>query len=85
MRVEFRLLAGVFGSYSASRLTHMQYVGGNRMIKVMDFGPEVDVIPVADPNIFSLSQRITLASQQLQVAQSNPQLHNLREAYQKSI
>jgi hypothetical protein len=55
--------------------------GGNRFVKMMDFGPEVDVLPVADPDVFSLSQRFTLAQTQLQVASSAPQMHNMREAY----
>ncbi|HAI42583.1 MAG TPA: hypothetical protein DCM40_32990, partial [Maribacter sp.] len=37
--------------------------------------------PVADPNIFSSAQRITLAQMQLEMAQSAPQMHNLYEAY----
>ena len=82
MRIEFRLLAGVFGTYLPPTYPYA-VPGGDRMIKMLDFSPEVDVIPVADPNIFSLSQRITLESQQLQIAQSNPQLHNLREAYKR--
>mgnify|MGYP003111602939 FL=1 len=82
MRVEFRLLASVFGTYLPPTYPYA-VVGGNQNIKQADFGPEVDIIPVADPNIFSLSQRITLASQQLQVAQSNPEMHNLREAYRR--
>ncbi len=82
MRVEFRLLANVFGTYLPPAYPYA-VPGGNKMIKMIDFGAEVDIIPVADPNIFSISQRITLASQQLQIAQSNPQLHNLREAYRR--
>ena len=38
-------------------------------------------MPVADPNIFSMSQRITLAQTQLQIATSNPQLHNMYQIY----
>jgi len=53
------------------------------MVKQADFSPEVDVIPVADPNIFSMAQRITLAQTQLQIAQSNPQMHNVHEAYRR--
>ena len=56
-------------------------VGGQRNIKVADFDDKVDIIPVADPNIFSQSQRISLAQTELQLAQSNPQMHNLYEAY----
>ncbi len=53
----------------------------SNLLLAADFSAEVDVIPVADPNTFSLAQRVTLASQQLQIAQSNPQIHNIREAY----
>jgi hypothetical protein len=41
----------------------------------------VAVLPVADPNIFSSAQRLTLAQTQLQIAQSAPQMHNMYEAY----
>ena len=82
MRQEFRLLSSVFGTYLPPVYPYAVY-GGNRLIKIMDFSPDVDVIPVADPNIFSMAQRVTLAQTQLQIAQSNPQLHNIREAYRR--
>ena len=82
MRQEFRLLANVFGTYLPPVYPYSVY-GGNRLIKVADFSPDVDVIPVADPNIFSMAQRVTLAQTQLQIAQSAPQLHNIREAYRR--
>ena len=82
MRQEFRLLANVFGTYLPPVYPYAVY-GGNRLIKLADFSPEVDVIPVADPNIFSMAQRVTLVQTQLQIAQSNPQLHNVREAYRR--
>ena len=82
MRQEFRLLAKVFGTYLPPIYPYSVY-GGNRLIKIADFSDEVDVIPVADPNIFSMAQRVTLAQTQLQIAQSAPQLHNIREAYRR--
>ena len=82
MRQEFRLLSNVFAEYLPPQYPYAVY-GADRMIKALDFSPEVDVIPVADPNTFSLAQRVTLASQQLQIAQSAPQLHNIREAYRR--
>ena len=51
------------------------------MIKQSDFDDRVDILPVADPNIFSQTQRISLAQTELQLATSNPQMHNMYEAY----
>jgi len=82
MRQEFRLLSNVFAEYLPPSYPYAVY-GADRMVKALDFSPEVDVIPVADPNSFSMSQRVTLASQQLQIANAAPQLHNIREAYRR--
>jgi len=46
-----------------------------------DFDDRVDILPVADPNIFSQTQRISLAQTELQLATSNPQMHNMYQAY----
>ena len=43
----------------------------------------VDVLPVSDPNIFSTTQRVTLAQTELQLAQSAPDIHNVKEAYRR--
>ena len=53
------------------------------MIKQSDFDNRVDVIPVSDPNFFSFAQRISLAQQELQLVQSNPEIHNMKEAYRR--
>jgi len=81
-RDEFNLLARCFKMYTPQEYPY-QVVGGDRMIKQSDFDDRVDVLPVADPNIFSMAQRVTLAQQQLQLASAAPQLHNLREAYRR--
>ena len=80
MKSEFQLLAGIFKSYLPAEYPY-DVVGGQRNIKVADFDDKVDILPIADPNIFSQAQRITMAQTELQLAQSNPQLHNLYEAY----
>ena len=82
MRNEFRLLASIFSTYLPPVYPYAVY-GANQMVKVQDFDERVDVIPVADPNIYSLAQRVTLAQTNLQIAQSNPRMHNLREAYRR--
>jgi hypothetical protein len=81
-KIEFKLLAKVFQLYLPPEYPY-QVVGGNQMIKQQDFDDRVDVIPVSDPNIFSMAQRVTLAQQQLQLATANPGLHNMREAYRR--
>jgi hypothetical protein len=81
-KLEFTLLADVLKSYLPPEYPYM-VSGGNKSIKAQDFDERVDIIPISDPNIFSMSQRIMLAQQQLQLAQSNPMLHNIREAYRR--
>ena len=80
MKDEFRILSKVVSQYLPPEYPY-DVVGGQRNIKQADFDQRVDVIPVADPNIFSMSQRITLAQTQLQLATSNPALHNLYQVY----
>ena len=80
LKHEFKLLAEVFKTYLPPEYPY-DVVGAQRTIKVADFDDKVDIIPVADPNIFSQSQRISLAQTELQLAMSNPQMHNLYEAY----
>ena len=80
LRQEFKLLAEVFKTYLPPVYPY-DVPGARREIKVQDFDERVDILPVADPNIFSQTQRISLAQSQLQLAQSNPQIHNLYQAY----
>ena len=80
MKDEFQLLAKVVAQYLPPEYPY-DVVGGQRNVKQADFDDRVDVVPVADPNIFSMSQRITLAQTQLQLATSQPQIHNLYQIY----
>jgi len=79
---EFYLLAYVFADYLPPEYPY-NVVGAERVIKATDFDDRVDVIPVSDPNIASMAQRIVLAQTELQLAQSAPDLHNLYEAYRR--
>ena len=81
-RVEFKILKRVFGEFLPPEYPY-QVQGAQQSVFKQDFDNSVDVIPVSDPNIFSMTQRITLAQTQLQMAQSAPELHNLREAFRK--
>ena len=80
LKQEFKLLAEVFKTYLPPVYPY-DVPGARREIKVQDFDDRVDILPVADPNIFSQTQRISLAQSQLQLAQSNPRIHNLYQAY----
>jgi hypothetical protein len=79
---EFQLLAKIFQLVLPPAYPYA-VSGGPREIKQADFADAIDILPVSDPNIFSMSQRVTLAQNQLQLAQSNPQMHNLYEAYRR--
>ena len=80
MKSEFKLLSKIISTYLPKEYPY-DVVGGARIIKQADFDDRIDILPVADPNIFSMSQRITLAQTQLQLATANPQIHNLYAAY----
>ena len=82
-RQEFRVLARIFRDNMPAEGYPYDVVGGDRMVMAEDFDGRVDVVPVSDPNIFSMAQRVTLAQTQLQLAQSNPQVHNLYAAYRR--
>jgi len=79
---EFKILARIIADYLPPEYPYA--VGGQqKMILKQDFGDDVDVIPVSDPNIFSMAQRAMLAQNQLQMAQAAPEIHDLRESYRR--
>ena len=80
LKQEFKLLTDVFKTYLPAEYPY-DVPGATRNVKVADFDDKVDILPVADPNIFSQTQRISLAQSQLQLAQTNPQMHDLYQAY----
>ena len=82
MRLEFKILAKICADSLPPEYPFDVY-GGPRQIKQSDFDERVDILPVADPNIMSMAQRVTLAQTQLQIAQTNPQIHNIHEAYRR--
>ena len=82
LKDEFYLLARVFGEFLPSEYPY-NVVGAEKTIKAKDFDDRVDVVPVSDPNIFSMAQRVAMAQTQLQLAQSAPDLHNMYEAYRR--
>ena len=84
-KVEFNLLARIFTQFLPPEYPYMTN-NGDQMIKQADFDDRVDILPVSDPNIFSMSQRVMIAQQMLQMAQANPEIHGqsgLYEAYRR--
>ncbi len=81
-KTEFRLLARIFGQNLPQQYPY-EIAGAEQQIYAADFDGRVDVLPVSDPNIFSMAQRVALAQTQLQIAQSNPDIHNLPAAYRR--
>jgi len=79
---EFRLLAEIF---SNNPVPYPYMIGPNIPPEIMaqDFDGRIDVLPVSDPSIFSMAQRLSLAQTQLQLAQAAPQMHNMYEAYRR--
>ena len=80
LKNEFKMLARVFKLYLPEQYPY-DVIGGQRMIKKQDFDDKIDILPIADPNIFSQTQRISIAQAELQLAQSNPAMHNMYNAY----
>ena len=80
MKSEFELLAKNFVTYLPNMYPY-DVVGGQNQIFKTDFDAKVDIVPVADPNIFSQTQRISIAQAEMQIAMTNPQMHNIYHAY----
>jgi hypothetical protein len=79
---EFRILARIIGEHLPLEYPY-ELPGDTQSLKQQDFSGAVDILPVSDPNIFSMAQRVALAQEQLKLAQSNPQMHNLHAAYRR--
>ena len=82
-KIEFKLLAKIFAESLPPFYPYEVGTNATPSLKAADFSPEIDIIPVSDPNIFSMSQRVTLAQTQLQLAQADPASHNMYEAYRR--
>jgi hypothetical protein len=80
LKLEFKLLARIFKLYLPQEYPY-DVVGAEKTIKQSDFDDRVDILPVADPNIFSQTQRISLAQTELQLMAANPAIHNQYEVY----
>ena len=81
-RNEFRLLAKVFAETGPYEYPYETGPYPKQIIQA-DFDGRIDILPVSDPNIFSMAQRVALAQTQLQLAQASPQMHNMYETMKR--
>jgi hypothetical protein len=77
---ELRLIAEVVRE---SVVDYPYELGVDQGTFALDFDNRIDILPVSDPNIFSMTQRISLAQEQLKLSQAAPQMHNQYEAYRR--
>ena len=82
-KIEFKLLAKIFAESLDPQYPYEVGTDQIQGLKQSDFSKDIDIIPVSDPNIFSMAQRVTLAQTQLQLAQADPASHNMYEAYRR--
>ena len=80
MKIELKMLAQL---YAEDPAPYPYEVGAEKEVKAQDFDERIDILPVSDPNIYSMSQRVVLAQEQLQLAQADPPMHNMYEAYRR--
>ena len=84
-KVEFNLLARVIKESPIQAYPYM-IANGQPQILPQDFDDRIDIIPVSDPNIFSMSQRVMLAQEMMQMVQGAPEIHGpmgMYEAYRR--
>lgn len=81
LKIELKLLAEHFAEDAQAYPYEVE--GASPEIFMEDFGPKIDIVPVSDPNIFSMAQRVVLAQEQLKLAQTAPEMHDLYEAYRR--
>ena len=80
---ELKLIADLFGEYLPEAPYPFPVRGGQAAIMKADFTNNIDVIPVSDPNISSSAQRMMRAEALLRFATQQPDLHDLRAAFQQ--
>jgi len=81
---ELRILARIISENQTEYPYEVE--GLDPKILVEDFSSKVDILPVSDPNIFSMTQRISMAQTELQMVTSDPELHGRKgkhEAYRR--
>jgi hypothetical protein len=79
-KVEFKILARVIKE-SPIKAYPYAIASGNQQVMAVDFDDRIDILPVSDPNIFSMSQRVMMAQEMLQMVKADPQIHGPMGVY----
>ena len=82
---ELRLRAELNGQFIPEEGYPFKFNGADRVVYRQDYGPEVDIVPVSDPNIFSSTQRIAIAQTTLDLSASAPDLYDRREVHLRML
>ena len=81
---ELKLIGELNGEFLDNEYPY-ETIGDEKMVRRKDFDGRVDIIPVSDPNIFSAAQRIAMAQTELQLAQSAPNIIDVKKAYERLV
>jgi hypothetical protein len=83
LKQELRLLKGIIRDYTPEDYPY-EPIEGSRFAKKSDYDM-VDVIPVSDPNAATLSQKVVQYQAVIQLAQSAPQLYDLKYLHRQML
>ena len=83
MKSELKLLVRIVKDFGPSEYPYVPY--GNPEDIQADFDDQIDVIPVANPNAATMSQRIMQYQSALQLSQQAPQLYDLPALHRQML
>lgn len=81
--IELQLLFDLFGEYLEETAYPFAVPGKEAAIMKKDFNDKVNIAPVSDPNVLTSTHRLMRNEALLKLAQSNPEIHDVREAYHR--
>lgn len=83
LKMDFKLIAEIIRDNMAPEYEYeVDDEGANRQT---DFGDQVDIIPVSDPNAASLAQRVVQYQSALQLAQMAPDQYDIPELHRQML
>ena len=80
---ELKLLFKLFGEYMQDTPYPFAVPGAQTAVMKKDFSDDVNIVPVSDPNVLTSTHRLLRAEALLKLVQSKPEIHDVREAYER--